>query len=297
LEVRRQEARPARTAEIAVRWARVEMRPPRSRADDALPTVTLWAVWAHEQVPPPGVNALDWLLLTTLSVPDAAAARTVLGYYAQRWGIEIFHKVLKSGCSIERRRLAALDHMQRALYSVIAWRVLTAALVARAQPDLPCTALLDDDEWQALYCAIHQTTQPPAVPPLLADAVRWIAQLGGFLRCAAGVMARLEYGSWSGMVGGLELSPYPRRSGAITVKSGAKRGATACQMACVCGYPCRSRSGGPSPPCRTRSVTSPVSIIDRSNPSNIDVPSVHGRLFCPRSTRPLTAPVVAFVPL
>jgi len=51
------------TAEIAVRWARVEMRPPRSRADDALPTVTLWAVWAvwaHEQVPPPGVNALDW---------------------------------------------------------------------------------------------------------------------------------------------------------------------------------------------------------------------------------------------
>jgi len=91
--------------------------------------------------------------------------------------------VLKSGCSIERRRLAALDHMQRALalYSVIAWRVLTVTLLARAQPDLPCTALLDDDEWQALYCAIHQTTHPPAVPPPLADAVRWIAQLGGFL--------------------------------------------------------------------------------------------------------------------
>lgn len=97
-------------------------------------------------------------------------------------------KVLKSGCSIERRRLAALDHMQRALalYSVIAWRVLTAALLARAQPDLPCTALLDDDEWQALYCAIHQTTQPPVVPPSLADATRWLAQLGGFLRRAAG---------------------------------------------------------------------------------------------------------------
>jgi len=68
-------------------------------------------------------------------VPDAATARVVLGYDARRWGIEIFHKVLKSGCSIKRRRLAALDHMQRALalYSMIAWRVLTAALVARAQ--------------------------------------------------------------------------------------------------------------------------------------------------------------------
>jgi len=69
---------------------------------------------------------------------------------------------------------------------VIAWRVLTVTLLARAQPDLPCTALLDDDEWQALYCAIHQTTQPPTAPPPLADAVRWIAQLGGFLRRAAG---------------------------------------------------------------------------------------------------------------
>ena len=78
--------------------------------------------------------------------------------------------------------------MQRALalYSVIAWRVLTVTLLARAQPTLPCTALLDDDEWQALYCAIHQTTQPPTTPPSLADATRWIAQLGGFLRRAAG---------------------------------------------------------------------------------------------------------------
>ncbi len=187
LEVPRQGARPARTAQIAVRWARLKVRPPRSRAAEDLPPVTLWAVWAHEEAPPPGVEALDWLLLTTLPIPDAAAARVVRGYYARRWGIEIFHKVLKSGCSIERRRLAALDHMQRALalYSVIAWRVLTVTLLARAQPDLPCTALLDDDEWQALYCAIHQTTQPPAVPPPLADAVRWIAQLGGFLRRAA----------------------------------------------------------------------------------------------------------------
>jgi len=190
LEVPRQGARPARTAEIAVRWARLTVRPPRARAAEDLPPVTLWAVWAHEEAPPPGVEALDGLLLTTLSVPDAAAARTVRGYYARRWGSEIFHKVRKSGCSIERRRLAALDHMQRvlALDRVIAWRVLTVTLLARAQPDLPCTALLDDDEWQALYCAIHQTTQPPTAPPPLADAVRWIAPLGGFLRRATGAV-------------------------------------------------------------------------------------------------------------
>ena len=48
-------------------------------------------------------------------------------------------------------------------------------------PDVACTALLEESEWQALYCHIHQTTQVPPTPPTLAQAVRWIAQLGGFL--------------------------------------------------------------------------------------------------------------------
>jgi hypothetical protein len=33
----------------------------------------------------------------------------------------------------------------------------------------------------ALYFHIHQTTVPPEAPPSLADCVRWIARLGGFL--------------------------------------------------------------------------------------------------------------------
>ena len=91
--------------------------------------------------------------------------------------------MLKSGCAIERRQLADLDHLQRclALFSVIAWRLLYATLLARVLPDVACTALLEESEWQALYCHIHQTTQVPPTPPTLAQAVRWIAQLGGFL--------------------------------------------------------------------------------------------------------------------
>jgi hypothetical protein len=67
------------------------------------------------------------------------------------------------------------------LYSVIAWRVLTATLLARAVPDLPCTVLLEAAEWQALYCAIHATAAPPAQAPSLGEAVRWLATLGGYM--------------------------------------------------------------------------------------------------------------------
>ena len=53
-------------------------------------------------------------------------------------------------------------------------------MLARAVPDAPCTMLLDADEWQGVYCRIHRVAIPPATPPTLRQAVRWIGQLGGF---------------------------------------------------------------------------------------------------------------------
>ena len=95
----------------------------------------------------------------------------------------MWHKILKSGCKLEARQLESAARLERclALYSVIAWRILYATMLARAVPEAPCTVLLDDDEWQALYCATHRTATPPATPPTMRTAVRWIGQLGGFL--------------------------------------------------------------------------------------------------------------------
>ena len=162
-----QGARAARQATLAVRFCPVVLRAPPARAAERLPDVALWAVWAHEVDAPAGAGPLDWLLLTTAAVQTAAAARERLAWYACRWGIEVFHKVLKSGCSIERRQLEDLDYLQRCLtlYSVIAWHVLYATLLSRVGPDLPCTTLLEESEWQALYCHIHHTTVLPDQSP------------------------------------------------------------------------------------------------------------------------------------
>ena len=63
----------------------------------------------------------------------------------------------------------------------MAWRVFSATMLARAVPEMPCDVLLEIEEWQALYCAIHHCPTPPDQPPSLGEAVRWIAQLGGFV--------------------------------------------------------------------------------------------------------------------
>ena len=90
-------------------------------------------------------------------------------WYACRWGIEVWHRILKSGCRIEARQLATAERLQRCLtlYSVIAWRVFYATMLARAVPEIPCSVLLEIEEWQALYCAIHQCPTPPDQPPSL----------------------------------------------------------------------------------------------------------------------------------
>ncbi len=185
IAVPRHDEQPARTATVSLRWRSLAWQPPRHRKGGRaqLAPVPLHIVLADEVAPPRAPERLQWLLVTTLPVRDWAAAVQVLNWYALRWRVERFHFVLKSGCQIEQLQLAHADRLTRALatYSVIAWRLLWLTYAARQQPDQPCSAVLTTAEWQLL----HQTYCPgqprPDQPPTLQQAVRWIAQLGGFL--------------------------------------------------------------------------------------------------------------------
>jgi hypothetical protein len=173
----------ARDATLALRFCALTLRPPRHRQREGLPVVTLWAVQVQEVEPPADGTPIAWLVLTTVAVDTVDDATQCVQWYSCRWGIEVWHGMLQSGCRIEARQLASGERLQRCLtwYSVIAWRIFYATMLARAVPDMPCSVLLDLDEWQALYCAIHQCPTPPEEPPSLVQAVHWMAQLGGFV--------------------------------------------------------------------------------------------------------------------
>jgi Transposase DNA-binding/Transposase Tn5 dimerisation domain len=183
VHVPRHGEQPARTAVLTLRFGAVELWPPSHRRAERLSAVTLWTVHVVEEYPPAGVEPLEWLLLTTRAVPSAIEAQECVEWYACRFGIEVWHKVLKSGCRIEARQLESAARLQRCLtlFSVIAWRIVYATMLSRTLPELPCTVLLALEEWQALYCATHHTPTPPPTAPTLHEAVQWIARLGGFL--------------------------------------------------------------------------------------------------------------------
>lgn len=174
---------PPRQAHLAIRSCRVKIISPLKRASEHLPPVTLYAVEAREENPPKGVEALHWLLLTTLPVFSLQDAMEKIGWYRQRWKIERFHYILKSGCKIEDLRLETKERLERAtaLYAVIAWRIAWMTYLARENPNLPCTVAFSQMEWQALWRQAHPGKRPPSKPPSLKDAVLWLAKLGGFL--------------------------------------------------------------------------------------------------------------------
>ncbi len=174
---------PARTAKLRVHACPLTLQSPLNGSARGLAPIPLWGVWAREINPPAGVDPLDWKLLTSVPVTTNEQALERLDWYAARWGIEVWHRVLKSGCRIEKRQLESFERLCRmfTVYAVIAWRILYATMLARVVPDIACTAILNEDEWQALYCRIHHSPTPPATAPPLRQAVRWIAKLGGFI--------------------------------------------------------------------------------------------------------------------
>lgn len=177
----RRQPRQSRTATVEVRATTVTLQPPK-RSDRQLPVVTLNAVLVQEINPPLEDVAVEWLLLTTLPIETLEQVREIVQYYAVRFLIEVFFRVLKSGCRVESRRFEQMERLLPcvALYLIVAWRTLMVCRLGRSCPELNCEAVFEPCEWQAVWMVTHQSS-PPSTPPPLQEMVRWIAQLGGYV--------------------------------------------------------------------------------------------------------------------
>lgn len=184
----RQKNRPARQAKLAIRFASMTLCPPQGKRE--LPHLEIRMVLAQEEDAPEGAEPIEWKLLTTLAVDSFEQACEKVAWYTQRWGIEVFHRTLKSGCRIEDRQLGHADRLEAclAIDMVVAWRIYHLTKLGREVPDMPADVFFDEDECKVLVAYRNQSQSkikrkkqvPSAQAMNLYEAIRLIAQMGGF---------------------------------------------------------------------------------------------------------------------
>lgn len=173
----------ARDTIVNVRFSQVKINPPKDSIHK--PLENYWAVHLYESdsTVVEGEKRIDWMLLTTVTVASFEDAVKTSEWYAGRWGIEVYHRTLKSGCRILDRQLGSADSLQACLGvdMVVAWRVYHLTMLGREVPDHPCTVFFEDVEWKALYCYANKTRVASAEPPSLAEAIYMVGKVGGHL--------------------------------------------------------------------------------------------------------------------
>ncbi len=183
IHIPRSGSRKARDAMVDISFAEVELTPPKRLGDKGQP-VKAWAVYTVEYKPEESVaSPIEWLLITTVPTYNFKDARQRVEWYAKRWGIEVYHRTLKSGCKIKDRQLGFADRIETclAIDMVVAWRIFHLTMVGRENPKAPCTVFFQDEEWQALCCYTSKTKVPPSKPPTLKEVILLVGAMGGHL--------------------------------------------------------------------------------------------------------------------
>jgi hypothetical protein len=192
LHIGRQSARPKkskqkarakrqeRLANMSLRYQQIELCPPAYHSDKE--NITLWIIHMVEDCPPSDGKPIEWFLLTTMEPVEPKDAERLVEWYCLRWRIEDWHRVLKTGCQIEKLRNESATRLKRALaiYLVIAWRVMLMTLLGRESLELPPQVLFSDIELEVLeaFANSRRDLQPPST---VQDAVYLVAVMGGYM--------------------------------------------------------------------------------------------------------------------
>lgn len=171
--------RSARKVIQSVRAIKITPRPPDRAGGAKLVPTSFWAVLAEEIDPPEGEEPVRWVLLTSKPVETFEEACRMVKLYLRRWDIEVFHRVLKTGCRVEQIQLKTVEALLNALmiYSVIAWRILYLTHLGRHSPELPCGTVFSEGEWKATCAVVKRPIT--AGEPTIGEFIKIVGKLGG----------------------------------------------------------------------------------------------------------------------
>jgi hypothetical protein len=161
----------------------VKVLPPVGKSK-SYPTLTLWVIHAEEATEPRGRKKICWKLITDLPIRSRRDAIEKIRWYAGRWKIETFHKILKSGCKAEDSKLRTAQRLTNliSIFCIVSWRVFWMTMINRAEPEANPTVMLTDTEMRLLDGVVKSS---PERTGTLSNYLVKLARLGGYLARAS----------------------------------------------------------------------------------------------------------------
>lgn len=168
-------------AVLEIRYRRIKVLPPIGK-QSRYPALSLTVIHARERDTPVNRKPIEWKLITDLPVASRREAIEKLDWYAMRWKIETFHKILKSGCNAEESRLRTAERLANliSVFCIISWRIFWLTMLNRTCPDAEPKMALTPAEIDLLNCLVKDSKRSREQLPL-SRYLEKIAQLGGYL--------------------------------------------------------------------------------------------------------------------
>jgi Transposase DNA-binding len=169
-------------AVLEIRFRKLRVLPPIGK-QEKYPALTLTVIHAQELETPKRRKKIDWKLLTDLPVESRTDAIGKLKWYALRWKIEIFHKILKSGCKAEESKLRTAERLVNliAVFCIVSWRVFWMTMLNRSTPNAPPQTALTDTEIKLLDHLVKDRDGKSSRRKTLSHYIVKVARLGGYL--------------------------------------------------------------------------------------------------------------------
>jgi hypothetical protein len=171
-----------REAALELRCKRIKVLPPVYK-QKRYPPLMLTVIHAQERDAPEGSEAIDWKLITDLPVRSRAEAIEKLDWYALRWKIEVFHKIMKSGCKAEESKLRTAERLVNliATFCIMSWRIFWMTMLNRSTEDIAPKFALTQLEIELLDRLVKDKGTTTPRRRNLSHYLNKIAQLGGYL--------------------------------------------------------------------------------------------------------------------
>jgi hypothetical protein len=169
-------------AVLEIRYRKIRVLPPIGK-QKRYPALTLTVIHAEECGKPKNRKTIDWKLITDLPVQSRKDAIEKLEWYALRWKIEVFHKILKSGCKAEESKLRTAQRLVNliSLFCILSWRVFWITMLNRSVPDASPYLALTATEIGLLDHLVRDKGQRPLRRKVISYYLTKIARLGGYL--------------------------------------------------------------------------------------------------------------------